>query len=279
MVSSWIFFWLVGGDIIWNQPHQPSGSNKSGIYLLVNRRQLASPTWGGFQYLQISSRYCSVYPLRGNQDPAPRLHYCFSWLLLLCLHIPSFPWLATVWTCPLEFREGHGGRMKTIFCNQEMRDSEKLCAQEPHRVLLGFKLSCCPPSETLVHWLVLLHPHPHSSPQPTPLLLETLLLTSGEPKFLLLTAASWKSSLLYSAPMAPTSKVQVTLQRVVVNPRTLNLAGAGTWVWVLTLPLAGYVTQNKLFDLSELIFLLYEIEMITESSLKGCMRIKWKTIN
>ena len=31
-----------------------------------------------------------------------------SWLFP-CLCIPSLPWLATVWTCPLELREGHGG--------------------------------------------------------------------------------------------------------------------------------------------------------------------------
>ena len=29
-----------------------------------------------------------------------------SWLFLPCLHIPSLPWLAAVWTCPLELREG-----------------------------------------------------------------------------------------------------------------------------------------------------------------------------
>ena len=32
-----------------------------------------------------------------------------SWLLLLCLCVPSLPCLATVWICPLGLREGHGG--------------------------------------------------------------------------------------------------------------------------------------------------------------------------
>ena len=31
--------------------------------------------------------------------------------------------------------------MKPISCNQEMGDTERFCAQEPHRVLLGFKRS------------------------------------------------------------------------------------------------------------------------------------------
>ena len=76
-VSSWIFFWLVDGDIIWNQPHQPSGSNKSGIYLLVNRRQLASPTWGGLQYLQISSKILFCVSLEGEPGPCPKASLLF----------------------------------------------------------------------------------------------------------------------------------------------------------------------------------------------------------
>ena len=38
-----------------------------------------------------------------------------SWLLLPCLHIFSLSWLATVWICPLELREG-----------QEMGNTERL---------------------------------------------------------------------------------------------------------------------------------------------------------
>ena len=49
-----------------------------------------------------------------------------SWLFLLCFCIPSLPWLATVWKCPLELREGLGGWMKPISCNQRMRDTERL---------------------------------------------------------------------------------------------------------------------------------------------------------
>ena len=39
-----------------------------------------------------------------------RPQYCpiVSWLFLLCLCIPSLPWLATIWVCHLGLREGHG---------------------------------------------------------------------------------------------------------------------------------------------------------------------------
>ena len=57
--------------------------------------------WGGTRILP---QGCTIVP----------------WLLLLCLHIPSLPWLATVPTCPLELREGHEGWMKPISYKQEM---------------------------------------------------------------------------------------------------------------------------------------------------------------
>ena len=39
-----------------------------------------------------------------------------SWLLLPCLYTPSLPWLATVWTCPLELKEDHGGWIESLSC-------------------------------------------------------------------------------------------------------------------------------------------------------------------
>ena len=39
-----------------------------------------------------------------------------SWLFLPCLCIPSLPWLATVWTCPLGLREGQGGWTERLLC-------------------------------------------------------------------------------------------------------------------------------------------------------------------
>ena len=49
-----------------------------------------------------------------------------SWLFLPGLCISSFLWSATVWTCPLELREGHGRWMKHIFYKQEMGDTARL---------------------------------------------------------------------------------------------------------------------------------------------------------
>ena len=56
----------------------------------------------------------SVYPLQGDQGPPPSL------LLLPCLCISSLPWSATVWTCPLELREGRGGESLFISHTQEI---------------------------------------------------------------------------------------------------------------------------------------------------------------
>ena len=56
MVSSWTFFWLVGGEVIGCQHHQPSGSTPSGVSMFVGSIQLTSPTWWGLQYLQNSSK-------------------------------------------------------------------------------------------------------------------------------------------------------------------------------------------------------------------------------
>ena len=53
------FFLLVGSEVTrWyfgSQHHQPSGSNQSGVYVLVGSMQLISSTWWGLQYLQNSS--------------------------------------------------------------------------------------------------------------------------------------------------------------------------------------------------------------------------------
>ena len=60
-----------------------------------------------------------------------------SWLLLLCFCIPSLPWLATVWICPLELREGLGG-CSPFPTNKKRGLGKDLYHGEPHRVLLGF---------------------------------------------------------------------------------------------------------------------------------------------
>ena len=77
-----------------------------------------------------------MYPLRQNQD-VPQGCTIVSRLPLPCLCIPSLPWLATVWICPLELREGHGG-WSLFPTNKKWGTRTGFHAQEPHRVLLGF---------------------------------------------------------------------------------------------------------------------------------------------
>ena len=62
----------------------------------------------------------------GGTRTLPRGCTLVSWLLFPYLHIPPLPQLATVWIFSLELREGHGGCMKPISCNQEMGDTERL---------------------------------------------------------------------------------------------------------------------------------------------------------
>ena len=89
MISWWTFFWLVGGAVIGSQYHQPSGSNRFGVYLLVGSMQLTSSTCWGFQYLQNSSKDMAqniIYsPWRRTKCPwlclmAKVLLFCFAWL-------------------------------------------------------------------------------------------------------------------------------------------------------------------------------------------------------
>ena len=97
MISSWTFFWgkwESTSPTFWFQ--QVWGLHACGQQT-VNFFHLV----GGSQYLQNSLKILLCVSLDGNQDPAPRLHYCFSWLFLPCLCIPSLPWLASVWTCPV----------------------------------------------------------------------------------------------------------------------------------------------------------------------------------
>ena len=66
---------------------------------------------------------CSSWrPRRKNSDPAPRMHFC---LLTLPLFLHPFPWLATVWTSPLELREDQEGWMKPISYKKETRNMKR----------------------------------------------------------------------------------------------------------------------------------------------------------
>ena len=78
---------MVGGEVIGSQHHQPLSSNKSGVCVLAGSIQLTSPTWWGFSNCKTTQRYRFVYPVREDQDLAPRLHYCFLIVLPLSPHL------------------------------------------------------------------------------------------------------------------------------------------------------------------------------------------------
>ena len=70
--------------------------------------------------------------LRGNQALAPRWNSCFPHLC-----IPSFPWLATVWTCPVELREGHGGCVPVCTQSFMSESSDTMDCSPPGSFVLG----------------------------------------------------------------------------------------------------------------------------------------------
>ena len=90
----------------WGQWEWSSLASGSSCLGLCASGQLASPTWRGFSIWKTAQNYCFVYALSGDQSLAPKATTIAFWLFLPYLCISSLPWLATAWTCPLEFREG-----------------------------------------------------------------------------------------------------------------------------------------------------------------------------
>ena len=131
-----------GGQVSGNQHHQPSGSNGSGVCVLVGSIQLVSSTQWGFQYLQNSSKILFCISL---EEPSLR---SLPWgctivskLFISSLSIPLPSLISNSLNLLLELSRGLGGWKKPVCCHQEMRDIEDFCAQELHRVLLGFLTS------------------------------------------------------------------------------------------------------------------------------------------
>ena len=86
--------------------------------------KLPSSTWvGGLSSCTRTQRYCYVYFLRGNQDPAPRLHYCLLAAPPLSLHpLPSL-----ISNClNLSFgTQGRSWRLESVPYKQGAADMEK----------------------------------------------------------------------------------------------------------------------------------------------------------
>ena len=69
---------MAGVEVIESQHHPPSGFDWSGVPGLVGHIQLLLPPGGGFSTCKTTQIFCSYsYPLKGYQDPDPRLHCSF----------------------------------------------------------------------------------------------------------------------------------------------------------------------------------------------------------
>ena len=97
---------------------------------------------GGFSICKRAQRYCYVYCLRGNQDPAPRLHYCSLIVPPLSLHpLPSL--INSCLNLPIG-TQGRSWRLNeaSFLSSRNGEHRKAFCAQEPHRVLLSIRLTC-----------------------------------------------------------------------------------------------------------------------------------------
>ena len=98
VIRLWIFFWLVDGKVIWSQ-HQLSGSNQSGVYMLVGSM--------GISVLQNSSKdmvQTTIYSLwGGTKDP----WLCLMAKLLLFSSSQGYGFsCGHVWMWELDCEEG-----------------------------------------------------------------------------------------------------------------------------------------------------------------------------
>ena len=75
--------------------------------------------------------------LWGGTRTLPQGGTIVSCLLPPCLCIPSLPCLAAVWTCPLELREGHGGRKERLLYPGDPQGPARLISGIFIRICLG----------------------------------------------------------------------------------------------------------------------------------------------
>ena len=90
VISFWTFFWLVGGEVTRSQHPQPSGSNQSGVYVLVGSMQLTSPNLWGFQYLQNNSKDIAQNIIYSLWEGKKLSLFCLAWLFSLASAFSHF---------------------------------------------------------------------------------------------------------------------------------------------------------------------------------------------
>ena len=149
MISSWTFFWLIGGKVIGSQHHQLSGSNWSGVYVVVGNIQLTSSIWQGFQYLQHSSKdiakNITFRPPGVTQDPwfclmAIIILTCLA--VLLCFGIFSLLWLHSFFGTWRRFR-----RLEFSYKQEASRGQGGVCPRKAAQGLVWLEDFFCPESK------------------------------------------------------------------------------------------------------------------------------------
>ena len=83
-----------------------------------------SPTWRGFPYLLNGSKILLCESFDGETGPCPKAFSPWS-------PNPFLLQLTTVWICPLELREGHGGWKKALSYNQRSGGCKGLVPSSP----------------------------------------------------------------------------------------------------------------------------------------------------
>ena len=131
VISLWTFCWLIDGEISGSQHSQSSGSNWSGVYLLLSSIQLHSSFWWRFQYLQNSSKMFLHTSLEGEPRPKAALLFLnYSSCVSIFPPLPNWQLFAPdLW---------NSGKVKeAITSKQEMGDPERLLCpgtpQDPAR--------------------------------------------------------------------------------------------------------------------------------------------------
>ena len=127
------FFSLVGGE-------STSGSNYTGVYVLMGNILLISPTWQEFQNLQNNSKILFYMSLDGEPGP------CSKAAVLFILTVPSLslhllPSLINSYLYLLAGTQGRSRKLnEAYFFGEEIGTQTGSCAQEHHRVLHNIKI-------------------------------------------------------------------------------------------------------------------------------------------
>ena len=121
MIDSWMIFWLTAGEVTGSQNHQPSGSNRSGVYMLTGIRQFISTTWWGFQYLDLQSNSKILLSSSWEGTKAlPKPTLLVSWF---CNCSPLYTWTS---------RDGqYWNQIDFILCSQRWRSSIQSAKARP----------------------------------------------------------------------------------------------------------------------------------------------------